>query len=154
MIQIRPMHSGEEEEVIRLVRQVFYQQVAPGYKPEGSETFHRYADAGALSARRKDHTVMVAILEEEIIGVLEMRGTTHLAMLFVEQDCQRRGVGSALFEAAMKHNLAENPDLDFVTVHASPNAVDFYKTLGFETKEPEQETDGIRYTPMILDLWR
>lgn len=148
------MLSGEEPEVIRLVREVFEKQVAPSYKPEGREAFLRYADVNALRARLSNHKVFVAEFDEEVVGVLEMRGTDHLSMFFVNDIWQQRGVGTALFEAAMKSNLSENPDLEFITVHSSPNSVEFYKSLGFETQKPEQESDGIRFTPMILDLWR
>ncbi len=154
MIEIRQMLSGEEPEVIRLVREVFEKQVAPTYKPEGCEAFLRYADVDALRARLSSHKVFVADFDDELVGVLEMRGTDHLSMFFINDIWQQRGVGTALFEAAMKYNLSENPDLEFITVHSSPNSVEFYKSLGFETQKPEQESDGIRFTPMILDLWR
>ena len=37
-----------------------------------------------------------------------------------------------------------------VTVNASPYGVGFYHKLGFRDLKPEQESEGIRYTPMEL----
>lgn len=153
MIEIRLMEKGEEQEVIHLVKDVFDRQVAPTYKPEGREAFFRYANVDALKARMANHKVFVAEFEDELVGILEMRGTDHVSMFFVSDIWQKRGVGTALFDAAMKSNLSENPELEKITVNSSPNSVKFYKSLGFETQKPEQESDGIRFTPMILDLW-
>ncbi len=107
----------------------------------------------ALKARISNHKVFVAEFDDELVGILEMRGTNHVSMFFVNDVWQQRGVGTALFDAAMKSNLSENPDLEKITVNSSPNSVEFYKSLGFETQKPEQEKEGIRFTPMILDLW-
>ena len=39
-----------------------------------------------------------------------------------------------------------------VTVNAAPYAVDFYHKIGFLDLNTEQQTDGIRYTPMMIRL--
>jgi GNAT superfamily N-acetyltransferase len=153
-IKIQPMQSGEEDKVIRLVRDTFDRQVAPGYTAEGRENFYRYADVTALLARESTHTILVEKGNGEMIGILEMRGNDHVSLLFVNPAWQHQGVATALFEEAMKISLAHNPDLETISVHSTPNAVPFYQSLGFETVKPEQEKDGIRFTTMSLDLWR
>ncbi len=43
-------------------------------------------------------------------------------------------------------------NIDKITVHSSPYAVDVYKKLGFVQTGEKQENDGIIYVPMIFLL--
>jgi predicted GNAT family N-acyltransferase len=42
--------------------------------------------------------------------------------------------------------------VSYVTVNAAPYGVDFYHKLGFQDIRPEEEKDGITYTPMKFVL--
>ena len=44
------------------------------------------------------------------------------------------------------------PDLSEVDVHSSPNAVDAYKRLGFQTAGPEKLENGIYFVPMKMHI--
>ena len=50
-----------------------------------------------------------------------------------------------------KYLLTETEEKQ-VTVNASPYGVAFYHRLGFRDIRPQEERDGIIYTPMILTI--
>ena len=66
----------------------------------------------------------------------------HIALFFVQEQYQGRGIGKALFRWVS--SAAAGP----LTVNSSPYAEKIYQRLGFLPTGPEQVRDGIRYTPM------
>ncbi len=84
-----------------------------------------------------------AYIEDQLVGVLATRGSSHIALFFVEPCFQRQGVGRALFFAARA-----TCKTDEMTVNSSPYAVEIYQKLGFHALSKEQLRDGIRFTPM------
>jgi predicted GNAT family N-acyltransferase len=148
-LSIRLMKPGEEAEVSALVARVFDEFVAPDFSPEGIAEFFRYAHPTAM-ARRCEATNRVLVAEENgrIIGMLEMRGFDHIAMLFVET--QGQGVGRDLIERALQVCRKGQPAVRQVTVHASRYAVPIYRKLGFEAEGHERTESGITYRPMVF----
>lgn len=129
---------------LALVNRVFLQFEAPDYAPEGIATFQAFLhDETAVSAL----TFYGAFVEDQLVGVLATRGNSHIALLFVEPCFQRQGVGRALFFAAR-----DACKTDVMTVNSSPYAVEIYRRLGFHPLSEEQQTDGIRFTPMRYDI--
>ena len=51
-----------------------------------------------------------------------------------------------------KTQLRFFPDLHEVTVNSSPNALRAYECLGFHPSAPEQEKNGLKFTPMVYKL--
>ncbi len=152
-IHIRPMRGSDVEPVIELVMKVFNEFVAPDFSSEGIASFADWANRGALAARlRQGSVAFVALEEDRIVGIIEWVQPDHLAMLFVEAATHDEGIGRRLFEESLREILALRPDLQNVRVHASRYAVSFYRCLGFREVGPEQEQDGIRYTPMLFEL--
>jgi predicted GNAT family N-acyltransferase len=80
--------------------------------------------------------------------MLELRGSDHIAMLFV--DDRGRGVGKALVERALQMCKEETEGLEEVKVHASLYAVPIYSKLGFKAEGPEQTENGITFVPMVF----
>jgi GNAT superfamily N-acetyltransferase len=143
------MSAGEEHEVCALVARVFDEYVAEDFSTEGVEEFYRYAEPGAMAERsRKGDKVLLVEEDGQILGMLELKGTDHIAMLFV--DDQGRGLGRALVERALQLCREEAEGLEQVSVHASPYAVPIYRKLGFEAEGPERMENGITYVPMVI----
>ena len=127
-----------------LARRAFDMAVAPHYSSEGVATFHAYASEAALRTRDADgHLTVVAVVAGDIVGMAQVKAGTHLAMLFVLPEAQRRGIGRRLVEFLL--TMSGPGEL---TVNASPNAEPAYLRFGFRRMSEEQVKDGIRFIPM------
>ena len=143
------MKPGEENEVCALVARVFNEFVASDFSPEGIAEFYRYAQPTAMVQRCKaTNRVLVAEENDRIIGMLELKGFDHIAMLFVE--IQGRGVGRELVEQALQICRQGGQAVQRVTVHASQYAAPIYRKLGFEVEGNEQTENGITYLSMFF----
>ena len=147
------MEPGEEAGVIDLVSTVFNEFVAPLYSQEGVSEFMKYLRGDELAQRiRSGNFVLLAKSDVDIIGVVEVRDNSHIAMLFVKGSHQKKGIGKELLKMAVEKCKTRNPDIHKITVNSSPNAVSAYRTMGFNALEREQVVNGIRFTPMELSF--
>lgn len=146
------MAQGEEPLASAVAVRAFEAAVAPHYAREGVEQFLQYASADALRVRsRRNHWVLLAESDAGIEGMIEVRAGRHIAMLFVVPERQRAGVGRGLVERAEAYCRDCRSRLSAITVNAAPNSVGAYLRFGFVATGPDQQRDGIRYTPMKLD---
>jgi GNAT superfamily N-acetyltransferase len=148
----RPMAAGESRSVAALVRRVFNTCVAPECSIAGRRAFLAYARPVRIRERLDcGHSVLVAMIEGRLAGMIEVRGEAHIAMLFVESDAQRHGVARALIEAAFAGKRANGPDETTratITVNATPGSIAAYARLGFHATGPERDVDSLRVVPM------
>ena len=91
--------------------------------------------------------MLVAEIEDSIVGVAELREGRHVSMLFVRPDRQQQGVGKALFRQLVKH--ARSPS---ITVSASLSSVSAYQTFGFTLAGEINQIAGLIYQPMTMTL--
>lgn len=148
VVQYRLMHPGEEKAVIQLVKDVFGQFEAGEYTAEGMKEFFRYANVQAMRDRATSHFVIVAIVDQKIIGMIEIRNNDHVALFFVDSEWHYRGIGQTLFEKSMKHCQDNRIAPKKITVNSSPYALGFYQAIGFSIAQSEQQIHGIRFIPM------
>ncbi len=147
------MLPDDETDVDELVRSVFDEFVAPGYTNDGVLAFKKLINAGSFIERLKSGSlVMLAVSEQKIIGILEMRHYSHIALLFVEKSFQKLGIAQELCRRSVELCRKLNPDLQEITVNSSPNALGAYQKIGFTPTEDEKENNGIRFTPMALKI--
>lgn len=147
----RSLHAADIPEVSGLVARVFDQFVAPDYAPEGVREFHRYIQPSAFEMRaQKDHFSLVALAQDRIVGMIEMRGYDHISLLFVDSAYQRRGIARELLRLALEVCQANAPGLAVITVNASPYALPVYEKLGFFQAGERQVKNGIGFIPMAL----
>ncbi len=152
-IYYEPMVSGEESQIVDFVLSIFDEFVAPLYSSEGVAEFREYADKEALAARSKTNSfTLIAKINSEPIGMIEMINYNHVAMFFVKKTFQRQGVGKALLKKAIDICRKHLPDLRKITVNASPNSLPAYMRMGFIAHDGEQMANGIRFTNMELTL--
>ena len=148
-LSLRYMKQGEEGEVCALAIRVFDKFVAHEFPPEGIAEFLRYAQPAAMAERSKaENTVFVAEEADHFVGMLELRGFGHIAMLFV--DTPGRGVGKKLVQQALEFCRKRAPGVDAIRVHASRYAVPIYSKMGFEAEGSERTENGITYLPMVF----
>jgi GNAT superfamily N-acetyltransferase len=152
-ISYRIMKLGEETAVAHLVLRVFSEFIAPLYSQEGIEEFRKFACTNALADRfRAGNLILLAESGQGIIGVIEIRGNDHIAKLFVEESCQRKGIAKELLLRSIEICRKRKPDINRITVNSSPNAFGAYKKMGFKAIGNEKVVNGIRFIPMELSL--
>jgi GNAT superfamily N-acetyltransferase len=151
-ISISTIIPGEEQQALDLVRQVFDSNVAPTYSDEGNEEFYKYLRLDDFLKRIQDnHLVFVAKDSANVIvGILELRASSHISLLFVRDDLQRSGIGRTLVAQAI--SVAKSVGITSLSVNSSPNAVSAYESYGFRADSGERIINGIRFVPMTMDL--
>ena len=87
-----------------------------------------------------------------IIGIIAVRNFVHISLLFVDKHYHKQGIARTLFDDVIKICKEKISFLQIVTVNSSPYAVGFYHKLGFVDISSEQTVDGIRFTPMRLEI--
>ena len=145
---IRP---GEEQQVFSLVQRVFDEFVRSDFTQEGVVEFLRAARVMVFD-RPSDHFVMVAESDGRIVGMIDMKESSHVSLLFVDVQCHRQGIGRQLLDHALAVCRSARPDLNQVDVHSSLWAVPVYERLGFRQTKPEQTINGIRFVAMTKHL--
>ena len=152
-ISFRPMKQGEEAGVVDLVLKVFTEFVAPRYSNEGVAEFKKFVNTDALADRFKTgNPIILAESGRKIVGVIEMRDNSHIALLFVEKSHQHNGIAKELIRRAIKICRRRNQNIQRITVNSSPNAFDAYHNIGFIGARNEKIVNGIRFIPMELAL--
>jgi GNAT superfamily N-acetyltransferase len=150
-IEYRFMRPGEEPAACALVKTVFDQFVAADLGPEGIAEFLRFANPQAMAARSGPEQVLVVALHDgQLVGVLEVRSGSHLALLFVS--LTGRGIARELLHRAVAECRARQPNLAAITVNSSLYAQPIYRRLGFLDTGPERTINGIVHVPMALTL--
>ena len=144
-ILIRELERGELDDTLCLVWKVFQEYEAPDYTKDGVEEFYKSIHDEAYLSRL---CLYGAFLQEELVGVIATRsGGTHIALFFVDGNYHRQGIGKQLFQ-----NVWARCAFGKMTVNASPYAVPVYHRLGFHDTDAEQVVNGLRFTPMELEM--
>jgi ribosomal protein S18 acetylase RimI-like enzyme len=152
-LTFKVMEADETVDVCRFVNSVFDGSVAPLYTEKGRRNFRDYADSAAMSLRvSSNHFVLLAEENDRIAGMIEIRDHSHVSLLFVDPHQQDRGLGGELLSRSLKICRSADPGLGEITVNSSPNAVEIYERMGFETTGNEQDINGVRSTPMRRSL--
>lgn len=85
------------------------------------------------------------VIEETgaLVGMLAMRGDSHIHHLFVSRSARQRGIARRLWEHALRaHGRRE------YTVNSSEIAVPVYERFGFVSKAAPQTVKGVRFVLM------
>ena len=147
--EIRWARVEDWEPAMKMVWRTFLKFEAADYTEEGIRNFLEFITDEQLyhAFLQGNYQMLVAVCDEQIVGVASVRNCNHLSLLFVEERYHRRGIGSALMErfcGYLKYEAGE----DFMTLNAAPYAVEFYHKIGFSDVGPEEDVGGIRVTSM------
>ena len=138
---IKELENNEINIANDLAFKVFLKFEAPEYTKEGIDEFKTTINSPKFISK---HTYYGAFENDCLVGMIAARNNKgHIAMFFVEEKMQGKGIGRKLFNEVCKNN--EN---DIITANSSPYAVPIYLHFGFEKKEEEQCVNGIRFTPV------
>lgn len=149
--EIRPLKLNEWEIAMQLAWDTFLIYEAPEYTREGIKNFQDFVRDPRLKEMfiNGDFEATGAFLENNLVGILGSRGP-HISLLFVEPQYHHQGIASSMLKGLF--NKMRSLGCERMTVNSSPYAVSFYKKLGFSNITAEVTKDGIRYTPMKIDL--
>lgn len=151
--EVRWAKEDEWKPAMVMIWKTFLKYEGADYSEEGIKNFFEFiTDDGLyrafLSGR---YQMMVALDDGRVIGAGSIRNNNHLSLLFVDEDYQNRGVGTALMSRLCDY-LREEGGEELMSLQAAPYAVDFYQKLGFRVVRPEEEFSGIRVTSMEKNL--
>lgn len=150
---IRSAYLDEWDDAMALAWKTFMQFEADVYTAEGVRNFEDFITDTTLHRMfiMGVYQMFVALDRKQIVGMLTLRNTSHISLLFVDEKYHRRGIGRALIGYLQEYLLSET-SISKITVNAAPYGVAFYHKLGFRDLRPEEEKDGIKYTPMEFVL--
>ena len=146
---IRRLDRQEILDALHLVWEVFAQDVAPFYTPQGVASFQDFIRYPNIEQKiQTEGLAMFGAYEGmELRGAGAVLPTGHIALLFVRREYQHQGIGKALF-TEMCGFAGQVFRVQQVTVNAAPGAVNAFRHMGMYDAAPEQSSGGMRYTPM------
>lgn len=153
VFQVRSAYRNEWQEAMALAWKTFLRFEADVYTPEGVENFRNFVTDSTLYRMfvMGSYQLFVAVEHNRVVGMITLRETAHISLLFVDEAYHRRGIGRALIRYLADYLVTEM-GVGRVTVNASPYGVEFYHKMGFRDLGPEETKDGITYTPMEFIL--
>ncbi len=139
---------------LELVWKVFEECDAEDYEQIGIRTFQHFIRWENMEKMLSSGEMVFfgAFEGSRLIGVIAMRSGFHISLLFVERQYQRKGVATRLVRRGAAYCLGQDPELRHVTVNSSPKGRKAYEAMGFYQLAPEQVRDGMRFTPMRIDV--
>lgn len=151
-MEIIPLDTSTLPEALSLVYEVFDEFESPDYPPEGVAEFRRSVNLDSIREKMiKGEWTMKGCFDGSILaGVIAVRNTSHISLLFVRREYHRRGIARRLFHAVMEE--IKQAGCKEITVNSSPYAVNAYHHLGFVDTSIEQMVNGIRFTPMVYQI--
>ena len=140
MITVQRLDHEEVYDALNLVKEVFFASGNLGYPREGAKAFLEFLSA------RGELLNWYGAYDKALEGALAYTEDWHLALLFVREENQHKGIAGKLFEALLSDAKANA--VSRITVNAAKPAIEVYKALGFEAYGPLETKDGIASLPM------
>lgn len=134
-----------------LAWRMFVRYDAPDYGAEHTERMRE-----AIEARLKDLSIytqrllVVALVDGNVVGMIETYGTNRISLLFVDSEYQRKGIATAMMSRVASELKMQG--YDKIVLNSSPYGLAFYKSFGFTVEEEEINPDTLWKTPMVYFL--
>jgi len=144
------------EEFVKIsefIRDIFEDSISDLYDSLGREVFLDYIRPEKLEERFQEtqrFSQILVLREGEIVGWMEVRDDSHISMLFVHKDYQRRGIGKNLIQIAIDNAIHTNNQA--LTLNSSPNSIEAYLTLGFTLLSDLCMINGVKFYEMKKEL--
>lgn len=146
-IQIQEMNEKERDQVFELVKTGFNEFVKQDLSEDGETEFFR-ALREFVYTRPDNHFILVARIDDKVIGMIDVRDNNHICLFFVAKEFQSKHIGRKLFEEAISRCITKRPKNTEIEVNSSTFAIDIYRKLGFIQLDKEQMVNGIKFVPM------
>jgi GNAT superfamily N-acetyltransferase len=151
MLQIRLATLNDATAISQLVYSLSSKYIVSDLSETGARKLLSSMEPSAIASYlSSEYRYHIAEHEGGIVGVVATRDNKHLYHLFVAESHQRRGLARALWRVAWEACVATGNPGEF-TANSSRYALPFYEKLGFIQAGPEENREGVVYTPMKLD---
>jgi GNAT superfamily N-acetyltransferase len=149
---IKNVEIRDIPEALNLVWEVFQEFEKPDYSEQGIVEFRKFLDIDEVTGKiERGELVMKGSYDGTVLtGVIAVRNSNHISLLFVHKNYHRRGIARSLVESVVKD--CRKAGYAEITVNSSPFAVEAYHHLGFVDTDVEQTVNGIRFTPMVKNI--
>lgn len=154
-MEIRMLQKQELLPALRLVWEVFAEDIAYTYTPEGVAEFQKFIKyENMLPLMQRGEILFFGAFEEgSLKGVMAVKQIGHICLFYVKKDSQGKGIGRMLFTAVYDY-CANRLGVSRITVNAAPGAAEKYQHMGMRQTDAEQNVNGIRYIPMEMYVIR
>lgn len=156
---VRRMLPREVSQVMDLVWRTYSRFEGPQDGPEGPATFREKIidNAEYLENCRSGENAMWGAFAWDgctarLAGVMVMKGSSHISLVYTEGEFHRHGVASLIFQRLLSDVRRVHPEVQRLTLNASPFGKPFYLKKGFVPEGEERVRRGIRTTPMVYTL--
>lgn len=152
-MEIRILQKSELLSALHLVWEVFAEEVAPSYTPEGVAEFQKFIKYDNMRSMNERGEVIFfgAFDDTGLCGVMAVKSIGHICLFYVKKDCQGKGIGRMLFTAVYNF-CAKQLRVSRITVNAAPKAAEKYQHMGMRQIDAEQNVNGMRYVPMEMNI--
>lgn len=149
--EIRFATEADIPSALDLAWRMFVKFDSPDYGVEHTERMRE-----AIEDRLRDlsiytkRLIVVALVDDKVVGMIETYGTNRISLLFVESEYQRKGIATALMSKIASELKMRG--YDKIVLNSSPHGLPFYKHFGFAVVEEEKNPDTPWKTPMSYIL--
>jgi predicted GNAT family N-acyltransferase len=152
-VRIEKFKAGQETMIYELIKKVYDEFVSLDYSEDGNQFFYDWIQPSRILERQQKHrTILTAIVDSIIVGMIEIRDNNTISLLFVDKAYQGQAIAKKLFQKSLKECFKKDKKLDKFYVHASPFSIPVYNKLGFTGTDVMQENNGIKYLPMEMEI--
>ena len=150
-MEIRMLQQYELLSALHLVWDVFADEIAPSYNPEGIAEFQKFIkyDNIYTMCQRREIFFFGAFQGTELCGTIAVKNDGHISLFFVRKQYQGKGIGRMLFQCVYNY-CAQQLCVKTITVNSAPQAVQKYIHLGMHVTAEEQVVNGIRSVPLEM----
>ncbi len=152
-VSLFPASHEREHDISSLVQASFLELVASYWEPSAQRTFLQESSPDAIRRGiQGGEFSAVAKVDGELMGFILLPSPDVVGMFFVRPGSVRKGIGSALWQAAKEHLAEHRPCVKAVELNASPYAVPAYLAMGFHATSEPYRKGGCVATRMAYTL--
>ena len=108
----RLMAEEDAGKVHELTKKVFDRFVAQTFDQEGIEQFYEIINPELILRRREEnHFGLIAEVNKDIVGMIEIKANSHMSLLFVDERFQNRAIARSLIKKTIDLCLQNEPGL-------------------------------------------
>ncbi len=152
-MKIAKLEKNNIYDAIKLIEKVFFEFSAPNLSKKGQNEFCTFISYHKIIEKYEKNEIIFwgCYNDNLLVGVIALRNTNHISLLFVDKKYHRKGIAKQLFQVA-KDFCEKNIKNNKISVNSSPYAIKFYHHLGFIDISNEKVVNGIRFIPMVYYL--